>query len=89
VAKGFVAGFIRREGKWVGQWISINEPAKRRRLAYDDACADLAKQLAIYCGGEAPARRNLIFVDGLGRDGREFLERIFDLLRDEPTPESP
>lgn len=89
MAKGFVAGFVKREGKWIGHWVRMDEAGRTRRSSYDAACRELAQHLGAWCGGEAVARRKMVVVDGLCPDGRELLETIFEVLREQPETDPP
>ena len=83
MAKGFVAGFIKRDGTWIGQWGEWDTGSVTRASTLEVAKAEIAQQLAIYCGGTAVARRKVVFIDALCPDGRELLERIFEAVRRE------
>lgn len=79
MAKGFVAGFIRRDGTWISHWLAINEPGVRRDVAYKKARDQLTFQMV--WPGDAVARRKMVFVDGLCPDGRELIEAVSESLR--------
>jgi hypothetical protein len=81
MAKGFVGGFVERDGRWISQWIRVPPSTKKRRQLLEEARQELARQLAVYCGGEAVARRNMILVDGLCPRGRELLETFVEAAR--------
>lgn len=85
MAKGFVAGFVRHHDRWVGHWLPVASSDPRTKT-YKEARAELVRILAVWCGGEALARRKVVFVDGLSQHGRELLELIFDTIRDQPQP---
>lgn len=84
MAKGFVAGFLKRkDGTWIRHWIQVEMHGHARRTSLDYAQRKIIEQLAPYCGGEAVARRKVIFVDALCPDGRELLEIFFQAMRSE------
>jgi hypothetical protein len=87
--KGFVAGFLKKDdGQWLRHWVEVNRPYVKRDQILDDAKAEIVKIFGVYCGGEAIARRKVIFVDAICPDGREILETFFEALRVGPPTES-
>lgn len=79
MAKGFVAGFIRRNDEWISHWEYIDKPGIRRDVAYRQARDRLTYQMS--WPGDAIARRKMVFVDGLCPDGRELIEKVAEALR--------
>lgn len=79
MARGFVAGFVKRDDRWIGRFVQVDDLHPRQR-ALELAKAELASQLGIYCGGDAVAGRKMVVVDALTPRGRELLERIFEAM---------
>lgn len=79
MAKGIAAAFIKRNGEWIGHWLVINEPGVKRQVAMARARDQLTHTMV--WPGEAIARRNMVFVDGLCSDGRELVELVAAQLR--------
>ena len=84
--RGFVAGIVKKNGRWYSQWIAIPKSNRKRHLILREAREHLAEQLSSYCGGAAAARRNMVLVDAMSPYGRELLEGIFATLRDATPP---
>lgn len=82
VSVGIVAGFVRHHDRWVGAWVVAPE-ARFRHWRLESAKAQLVQELAIWGGGEALTRRNMVVVDGICRDGRELIESFFGVVREQ------
>ena len=80
-----VAGFIRHDDGWFGTWV-LAPPGEKRHQRLRDARELLVKELATRAGGEALARREMIVVDGICRDGRAFIEQLFLEMREQQAP---
>ena len=88
MARGFVAGFLKKDDRWIRHWINVNEPGRTRQLTLEEAKSEIVRVFGVYCGGEAVARRKIIWIDAICSDGREMLEKVFDAMRSEqPTPD--
>lgn len=90
MARGFAAGFLKHEGRWIRYWVDVNQPGRTRALTLEEAKTEIVRYLGLYCGGEAVAKRKAVFVDAICADGRELLETLFEATREstqEPAPE--
>lgn len=80
MAKGYVASFVKRDGKWLLDWVDVNEPGVRRKKAMERARQFLGNHRR--WPGPALAERRMVFIDALCPDGRELVEALAAALRD-------
>jgi hypothetical protein len=82
MAKGYVAGFIKYDGRWVGDWIQVDQHRRPRFDTLQDASVDLHHHLQAYAMGPTITGRKVVVIDALCPDGRELLDLIFTAVRE-------
>lgn len=87
MAHGIVAGFIKHEGSWYGEWVSVEHHREPRLEAVQGAIGELRERLGLKIAGPAVAGYKMVVIDGLCPDGREFIEDLFETTTKQDTNE--
>lgn len=81
MAHGFVAGFVKYDGKWFGQWVQVDQHRQSRLEALQEAMGELQIRLQDRTAGPVVAGYKMVVIDGLCPDGREFIEDLFAMMK--------
>ena len=81
MAHGYIAGFVKHDGRWYGEWVRVERHRQKRIESLQAGVDELKDKLQAHAAGPTMTGLKMVVVDALCYDGREFLEALFETVK--------